>query len=76
MATLACALTLGACGSEDRKIDPTPARLDGSESHEFESQDIGRARSASDEVKEYCSGAVSEAQEVGCLSHLDEGEIP
>ena len=57
-------------------IDRTPKRLDGSSSQEFESGDIERAEGASDAVAEYCSGAVSEAQEVGCLSHVDESDIP
>jgi hypothetical protein len=56
--------------------DSGPERLDGSSSHEFEPEDIERANEASDAVKEYCSGAVSEAQEVGCLSHVDESDIP
>ena len=58
------------------RADPTPEKLDGSSSQEFEQADIDRANSASDAVEEYCSGAVSEAQEVGCLSHVDEGDIP
>ncbi len=57
-------------------IDPTPERLDGSESREFESDDIERARGASEKLKDYCADAVSEAQAVGCLSHVDEGDIP
>lgn len=57
-------------------IDPTPERQDGSASQEFEPNDITRAESASPEVRAYCSGAASEAQEVGCLSHVDEGDIP
>ena len=68
-------LGLGACGSE-RDVDSTPERLDGSSSHEFEPDDIERAESASDAVADYCSEAVSEAQEVGCLSHVDESDLP
>ena len=67
------------CGTSDRgggARDPTPTRLDGSESHEFEPADIARAESASEAVQDYCSGAVSEAQELGCLSHVDESDIP
>lgn len=58
------------------EIDPMPTKLDGTRSTEFEPDDIERARSASDRVREYCAGAVSEAQWVGCLSHVDESDIP
>jgi hypothetical protein len=68
------ALAIGGCG--DSGVDPTPERQDGSPSTEFKADDIERANEASDAVKEYCSGAVSEAQEVGCLSHVDESDIP
>lgn len=68
------ALALGACG--EPPIDPTPEKLDGSESYEFESDDIERARNASDAVKDYCAGAVSEAQRIGCESHVTEGDLP
>ena len=63
-------------GSNGDAIDPTPTKLDGSESQEFESEDIERARDASDRVRDYCADAVSEAQELGCLSHVDEGDSP
>jgi hypothetical protein len=56
--------------------DPEPEKLDGGESREFEASDIEAAESASQEVQEYCSGAVSEAQYEGCLSHVTEDEIP
>jgi hypothetical protein len=71
----ACILAIGGC-STDEGVDPTPERQDGSESQEFEPEDIERANNASPEVREYCEGAVSEAQEVGCLSHVDESDIP
>jgi hypothetical protein len=61
------------CGSN---VDSTPEKLDGTPSHEFEPDDIDRAEGASDAVKEYCAGAVSEAQRVGCESHVTEDEIP
>lgn len=67
------ALLLIGCGES---IDSTPEKLDGSSSYEFEPDDIKRAESASPAVQEYCEGAVSEAQEVGCLSHVDESDIP
>jgi hypothetical protein len=51
-------------------------KLDGTPSQELEAEDIEQAENASEEVQEYCSGAVSEAQEVGCLSHVDESDIP
>lgn len=51
-------------------------QLDGTESHEFEPEDIEAAREASDAVKEYCAGAVSEAQRVGCESHVTDEDLP
>jgi hypothetical protein len=74
--------TMGADGcdtsgeSGNGQIDPTPEKLDGSSSQEFEAEDIEQAESASQEVQEYCDGAVSEAQRIGCLSHVDESDIP
>jgi hypothetical protein len=82
--SVALMLGLSACDESDQNdpvnegaasIDPTPERLDGSSSREFESSDIARAEAASQAVRDYCAGAVSEAQEVGCLSHVDESEI-
>jgi len=64
------------CSQQNREVDPTPEKLDGTPSMEFEADDIERAENASDAVAEYCAGAVSEAQEVGCLSHVDESDIP
>ena len=63
-------------GGEAGQLDAPPEKLDGSESQEFEADDIARAEDASDAIKDYCSDAVSEAQEVGCLSHVDESDIP
>jgi hypothetical protein len=57
-------------------IDSTPEKLDGTESYEFEQEDLDAAAGASDAVKEYCAGAVSEAQRLGCESHVNEDEIP
>jgi len=67
-------LVLAGCG-ESRNVGPTPEKLDGTPSSEFEKADIDRANEASDKVKQYCAGAVSEAQRVGCESHVTE-EIP
>lgn len=65
------------CGeSSDRALDPTPEKLDGTPSSEFEQDDLDRAENASDAVKDYCAGAVSEAQRLGCESHVTEDEIP
>ena len=60
----------------DRTRRRAATKLDGKQSPEFEADDIERAESASDAVAEYCAGAVSEAQEVGCLSHVDESDLP
>lgn len=74
------ALAVGACdeysGAGGGEIDRTPERLDGGSSQEFEPDDIARAEATSEEIQAYCDGAVSEAQRVGCLSHVDESEIP
>lgn len=70
---IVAALAFGGC--RDRAVDPTPERLNGSSSTEFEQEDIDHANAASDAVKNYCSGAVSEAQYVGCVSHVDESDI-
>lgn len=67
-------LVLAGCGSGG--VDPTPEDKNGIPSHEFEQSDIDRANNASEAVKAYCAGAVSEAQYVGCLSHVDESDIP
>jgi hypothetical protein len=51
--------------------DPYPEKSDGTESHEFEADDIETAKNASDEVWSYCTGRdKSEAQLMGCLSHV------
>ena len=56
-------------------IDPTPENMDGVPSKEFESDDIARANAASLLIRLYCDGAISEAQEVGCLSHVSIRDI-
>lgn len=58
------------------RINPYPEKLNGELSEEFEPDDIERAEEASPAVEEYCEGAVSEAQEVGCLSHVKPSEVP
>jgi hypothetical protein len=70
----AVAFSLGACGGSS--LDSTPERQDGSPSSEFESDDLDRAEGASDAVKEYCAGAVSEAQRIGCESHVTDSDLP
>ena len=72
-------LALSGCGSgggggSDR--DATPQKLDGSPSYEFEQEDLDAAEGASDAVKKYCADAVSEAQRLGCESHVTEDAIP
>lgn len=57
-------------------IDPTPTKLDGTPSHEFEQDDLDAAATASDAVKDYCAGAVSEAQRLRCESHATDDELP
>ena len=70
---------MAGCGSADNAnsgVDPTPEKKDGTPSYEFEQDDLDAAAGASDAVKEYCAGAVSEAQRLGCESHVTEDEIP
>jgi hypothetical protein len=69
----ALAAFLIGCGEE---VDPTPEKLDGTPSHEFEREDLEAAEEASDSVKDYCADAVSEAQRLGCEAHVTEDEIP
>jgi hypothetical protein len=66
----------GCSGDGSHAIDPTPQKLDGTKSHEFEQDDIDRAGRASDAVKDYCADAVSEAQRLGCESHVTDDEVP
>ena len=73
------ALAVAGCGSGGgaaSEVDPTPERIDGTSSHEFEQEDLDAAEEASDAVKEYCADAASEAQRLGCESHVPEDEIP
>ena len=71
------ALTLAGCGTGGggSELDATPEKIDGSPSYEFEQEDLDAAEGASDAVKEYCADAVSEAQRLGCESHVTENEI-
>ncbi len=65
-------------GYEGEGINPRPMKQNGEPSYEFEPEDIERAEEGyKDEgLREYCEGAVSEAQEVGCLSHVNPWEVP
>ena len=47
----------------------------GTESHEFQQEDLDAAAGASDAVKAYCADAVSEAQRVGCESHVTDADL-
>ena len=74
---VAIVFAFAGCGGDDSDaIDSTPQKLDGTESHEFEQDDIDRAGRASDAVKAYCADAVSEAQRLGCESHVTDDEVP
>ena len=68
---------VGGCGqSGSRGVDPRPEKLDGTESREFEQEDLDAAAAASDAVKAYCAATVSEAQRLGCESHVSEDDLP
>jgi hypothetical protein len=56
-------------------IDPTPEKLDGTPSQEFEPEDVRAARTAPCVVVLYCQGVESEAQYVGCLSHVTVADV-
>ena len=73
MAAVALVVALSGCGGES--VDSTPEKLDGSQSSEFGGV-LDAAAGASDAVKDYCSGAVSEAQRLGCESHVTDDELP
>lgn len=71
------AIGIGGCGADGSSSnDATPTKLDGTESYEFEQEDLDAAAGASEAVKEYCADAVSEAQRLGCESHVTDNEIP
>ena len=78
VAAILMALALAGCasGGDGSELDATPEKIDGSPSYEFEQEDLDAAEGANDAVKEYCADAVSEAQRVGCESHVTEDEIP
>lgn len=56
-------------------VDPTPEDMNGVPSNEFEPDDIQKANDASLLVRLYCDGGVSEAQRVGCMSHVEVWEV-
>ena len=72
-AVLLIVAALAGCGSS---VDTTPEKLDGTESHEFEQEDLDAAARASDAVKAHCADAVSEAQRLGCESHVTDEDLP
>ena len=77
LALLAVVGTVAGCGSSGgSSLDSTPEKLDGTESYEFEQDDLDAAAEASDEVKQYCADAVSEAQRLGCESHVTDEDLP
>ena len=67
---------MGLRGGFRRRRGFDPEKLDGTESHEFESDDVERAEGVSPAVKAYCADAVSEAQRLGCEAHVTEEDIP
>jgi hypothetical protein len=67
-------IALAGCGGGT--VDSTPEKLDGTESHEFEQEDLDAAAGASDAVKAYCADAISEAQRLGCESHVTDADLP
>ena len=77
LALIVLVAAFAGCGSDaGSNLDSTPEKLDGTESHEFEQDDLDAAAEASDAVKDYCAGAVSEAQGLGCESHVTDEDLP
>jgi len=77
LAVIVATLALDGCGADGSSgVDQTPTKLDGTESYEFEQDDLDAAAGASDAVNEYCADAVSEAQRLGCESHVTDADIP
>jgi hypothetical protein len=77
LALLVLVVAFAGCGSDAASnLDSTPEKLDGTESHEFEQDDLDAAAEAGDAVKDYCAGAVSEAQRLGCESHVTDQDLP
>lgn len=56
-------------------VDPTPEDMNGVPSDQFEPDDIQRANDAPLLIDLYCDGVESEAQYVGCLSHVDVWDV-
>jgi len=68
---------IAGCGSGGgSNVDSRPEKLDGTESYEFEQDDLDAAAAASDAVREYCADAVSEAQRLGCESYVTDEDLP
>jgi len=53
-----------------------PLKQDGGRSYEFEQDDYDAADEASPQVEDYCADAVSEAQRLGCESHVRPEDVP
>jgi len=69
-------ITFAGCGADGAGgLDSTPQRFDGTESHEIEQEDVDAAAGASDAVRDYCADSVSEAQRLGCESHITDDEV-
>jgi hypothetical protein len=75
LVVLLVSATLVGCGGAG-SLDPTSEKIDGTSSYEFEQDDLARAADASNAVKAYCAGAVSEAQRLGCESHVTDADLP
>jgi hypothetical protein len=56
-------------------VDPTPEESMGLLLRNSSGDDLDAAEGAGDAVKEYCPDAASEAQRLGCESHVTEDEI-
>lgn len=62
-----------ACG--ERPLSPGPLKNDGTRSTEFTEAHARRAAAADELVQLYCGGIESDAQRLGCLSHVSVAEV-
>lgn len=72
---LALAVFLGVGSETGYAGYEPPMRLDGTYSYEFEPEDYERAENVDALVEIYCGGIESDAQRLGCLSHVEVDDV-
>ncbi len=76
-----CAIAVGlavvaGCGGPSDSAGVHPLKKDGTRSQAFEQGDVDTAAGASQAVKDYCGGAGSDAQRLGCEAHVTDADLP